>query len=226
MLFCLSACGVHQADLGSNGGKVVEKKRENLTSTSGEILSWIPNGYTGAIAIITEANSGDVLVQTWDQLLYRNEIYGFQVLLGEETKGRRIQDRGNLVERSWDFIVPAESEELADENNAGEVLKIKRTPLLAIEVMDLEAYQQLTWVGEYGISVKELVDADLLWNNDRFYFVMKVFTNVDHAELSDSLQYLKCEKDPDRQVYRNISCGNWVERLIGSRFSVFEQEKR
>jgi len=43
--------------------------------------AWIPKGYTGAIALITEANSGDVITQTGDQLLYRNEVYGFQVLL-------------------------------------------------------------------------------------------------------------------------------------------------
>ena len=43
--------------------------------------AWIPKGYTGAIALITEANSGDIITQTGDQLLYRNEVYGFQVLL-------------------------------------------------------------------------------------------------------------------------------------------------
>lgn len=41
----------------------------------------IPGGYTGAIAVITEANSGDIVIQTGDQLLYRNEMYRFQVLL-------------------------------------------------------------------------------------------------------------------------------------------------
>ncbi|MFC2696111.1 MAG: hypothetical protein ACFN4U_03630 [Candidatus Absconditicoccaceae bacterium] len=46
--------------------------------------AWIPKGYTGAIALITEANSGDIITQTGDQLLYRNEVYGFQVLLGFE----------------------------------------------------------------------------------------------------------------------------------------------
>lgn len=46
--------------------------------------AWIPKGYTGAIALITETNSGDVITQTGDQLLYRNEVYGFQVLLWSE----------------------------------------------------------------------------------------------------------------------------------------------
>ena len=52
--------------------------------------AWIPKGYTGAIALITEANSGDVITQTGDQLLYRNEVYGFQILLGSDWKGVRI----------------------------------------------------------------------------------------------------------------------------------------
>lgn len=52
--------------------------------------AWIPKGYTGAIALITEANSGDVITQTGDQLLYRNEVYGFQILLGKDWKGVRI----------------------------------------------------------------------------------------------------------------------------------------
>lgn len=52
--------------------------------------AWIPKGYTGAIALITEGNSGDVITQTGDQLLYRNEVYGFQILLGKDRKGVRI----------------------------------------------------------------------------------------------------------------------------------------
>ena len=52
--------------------------------------AWIPKGYTGAIALITETNSGDVITQTGDQLLYRNEVYGFQILLGKDRKGVKI----------------------------------------------------------------------------------------------------------------------------------------
>lgn len=53
---------------------------------------WIPEGYTGAIVVITEANSGAIVIQTGDQLLYRNEIYGFQILLGEDWKGVQIKE--------------------------------------------------------------------------------------------------------------------------------------
>ena len=42
------------------------------------------------IVVITEANSGAIVTQTGDSLIYRNEVYGFQVKLGKETKGVKI----------------------------------------------------------------------------------------------------------------------------------------
>ena len=42
------------------------------------------------IVVITEANSGAVVTQTGDSLIYRNEVYGFQVKLGKETKGGKL----------------------------------------------------------------------------------------------------------------------------------------
>lgn len=64
----------------------IEAEKEKTSPT------WIPEGYTGAIAVITEANSGDIIIQTGDQLLYRNEIYGFQILLGKDWKGVEIKE--------------------------------------------------------------------------------------------------------------------------------------
>lgn len=64
----------------------IEAEKEKNSPT------WIPEGYTGAIAVITEANSGDIIIQTGDQLLYRNEIYGFQILLGKDWKGVEIKE--------------------------------------------------------------------------------------------------------------------------------------
>ena len=40
--------------------------------------------------VITEANSGAIVTQTGYSLIYRNEVYGFQVKLGKETKGVKI----------------------------------------------------------------------------------------------------------------------------------------
>ena len=45
---------------------------------------------TTPIVVITEANSGAIVTQTGDSLIYRNEVYGFQVKLGKEWKGGQI----------------------------------------------------------------------------------------------------------------------------------------
>ena len=42
------------------------------------------------IVVITEANSGAIVTQTGDSLIYRNEVYGFQVKLGKETRGSKF----------------------------------------------------------------------------------------------------------------------------------------
>ena len=47
-------------------------------------------GDTTPIVVITEANSGAIVTQTGDSLIYRNEVYGFQVKLGKGWKGGQI----------------------------------------------------------------------------------------------------------------------------------------
>lgn len=47
-------------------------------------------GENTPIVVITEANSGAIVTQTGDSLIYRNEIYGFQVKLGKGWKGGQI----------------------------------------------------------------------------------------------------------------------------------------
>jgi len=47
-------------------------------------------GDTTPIVVITEANSGAIVTQTGDALIYRNEVYGFQVKFGKGWKGGQI----------------------------------------------------------------------------------------------------------------------------------------
>ena len=47
-------------------------------------------GENTPIVVIMEANSGAIVTQTGDALIYRNEVYGFQVRLGKETKGSML----------------------------------------------------------------------------------------------------------------------------------------
>ena len=50
----------------------------------------IPDWYTWAIAIVTEENIEEPIYQTWEQLLYINEVLWFQVLLWEERNWAKI----------------------------------------------------------------------------------------------------------------------------------------
>jgi hypothetical protein len=43
--------------------------------------------------LITEENKDEVIVMTGEELLYRNEVYGFQVKLGKAWKGVRIYQK-------------------------------------------------------------------------------------------------------------------------------------
>ena len=70
-------------------------------------------GDTTPIVVITEANSGAIVTQTWDSLIYRNEVYGFQVKLGKEWKGGQIgvqvyqyPDDNELKEADIVFTLP------------------------------------------------------------------------------------------------------------------------
>ena len=78
----LSGCGVLPQEEKTLSGGVAQQEE-----MSGAIVQ---TGDTTPIVVITEANSGAIVTQTGDSLIYRNEVYGFQVKLGKETKGVKI----------------------------------------------------------------------------------------------------------------------------------------
>ena len=84
-------------------------KEAKLTLTEGQKRT----GDATPIVIITKANSGAIVTQTGDSLIYRNEAYGFQVKLGKETKGGQIgvqvyqyPDDNELKEADIVFTLP------------------------------------------------------------------------------------------------------------------------
>lgn len=119
---------------------IIEQQETEIEAEPEETSpSWIPEGYTGAIAVITEANSGEVITQTGDQLLYRNEIYGFQILLGKETKSSEIQSSEDTILRSWDYNMSDDKENPRTEKLA----------LLGITAMEIPVYENMTGVGAF-----------------------------------------------------------------------------
>ena len=78
----LSGCGILPQEEKTLSGGVAQQE-----AMSGAIAQ---TGDTTPIVVITETNSGAIVTQTGDSLIYRNEVYGFQVKLGKETKGSKL----------------------------------------------------------------------------------------------------------------------------------------
>jgi len=96
----LSGCGVLPQEEKVLSGDISQTGNETELSPA-EALSWkeakltlaevqAQTGDTTPIVVITEANSGAIVTQTGDSLIYRNEIYGFQWKLGKGWKGGQI----------------------------------------------------------------------------------------------------------------------------------------
>ena len=119
----LSGCGVLPQEETVLSGDVLQTGNETELLPV-EALSWKEAKFNIAevqaqteentpIVVITEANSGAIVTQTWDSLIYRNEVYGFQVKLGKEWKGGQIgvqvyqyPDDNELKEADIVFTLP------------------------------------------------------------------------------------------------------------------------
>ena len=95
----LSGCGVLPQEEKVLSGDISQTGNETELSPA-EALSWKEAKLTLAevqaetrdttpIVVITEANSGAIVTQTGDSLIYRNEVYGFQ---GKDGKVGRLEE--------------------------------------------------------------------------------------------------------------------------------------
>lgn len=64
-----------------------------VSSGETEYFTW----YHWPVALVTEKNKDEIIVMTGDELLYRNEVYGFQVKLGKAWKGVKIYEERYTV---------------------------------------------------------------------------------------------------------------------------------
>ena len=119
----LSGCGVLPQEEKVLSRDISQMGNETALSLA-EALSWkeekfilaevrAETGDTTPIVVITEANSGAIVTQTGDSLIYRNEVYGFQVKFGKEWKGGQIgvqvyqyPDDNELKEADIVFTLP------------------------------------------------------------------------------------------------------------------------
>ena len=174
--------------------------------------------------IITKDNQFNIITQTGDELLYRNEIYGFELHLWPETKGLKIKEK--QTKWSSETIINCYAKLPNMENweiMKSETLLSKDFPnwqdVFAVHIVNPKEYNERRNTERFGWTMKDQVEKDTLGHQDWLYFVQSNHTNTSHDELSQIIPFLDCKVNPELNVYMDISCWNWLDRIIKQRFS-------
>lgn len=162
-----------------------EKLPAPIVSQQTEYLSW----YDGPVALITKENKDEVIVMTGEELLYRNEVYGFQVKLGKAWKGVRIyQKQHPWFPNQEGTVHPYLSFEMRNPDYTH-----LRWDVVGVEIMTSSTYEKLY----------ELCKENLDWmcdpsyyekarKNNTYYII--VWWNEQHDALYETFYpYLECE---------------------------------
>ena len=177
---------------------------------------------------ITKDNQFDIITQTEDELLYRNEIYGFELHLWPETKGLKIKEtqeeraRGTMINFyaklpdiwSWELnlIIDPLSTNFPNWDS-----------IFAVHIVISTEYNERRNTERFGWTLKDQVEEDTLGYQDWLYFVQSNHTNTSHDELSQIIPYLDCKAESEIDSYIYISCWNWLDRIIKQRFSLIKR---
>ena len=177
---------------------------------------------------ITKDNQFNIITQTGDKLLYRNEIYGFELHLWPETKGLKIKEK----QTKWSSETIINFYAKLPNMEKWEIMK-SETPLskdfpnwqdvFAVHIVNSTEYNERRNTERFGWTMKDQVEEDTLGHQDWLYFVQRNHTNVDHAELSETIPSLHCTVDSEINGYRDISCCNRLDRMIKQRFSLIKR---
>ena len=187
----LSGCGVLPQEEKVLSGDISQMGNETALSPV-EALSWKEAKLTLAevqaqigdntpIVVITEANSGVIVTQTGDSLIYRNEVYGFQVKLGKEWKGGQIggvrwwKDDISLVYFTLPYAYTGEFDGSINANVPVWMSPYSITVMLAalypIANYNKVGFWECYWVECEGEEVRREIERDTVGHNNRFYFV-------------------------------------------------------
>ena len=169
----LSGCGILPQEEKTLSGGVAQQE-----AMSGAIAQ---TGDTTPIVVITEANSGAIVTQTGDSLIYRNEVYGFQVKLGKEWKGGQIggvrwwKDDISLVYFTLPYAYTGEFDGSINANVPVWMSPYSITVMLAalypIANYNKVGFWECYWVEWEGEEVRREIERDTVGHNNRFYFV-------------------------------------------------------
>ena len=177
---------------------------------------------------ITKDNQFDIITQTGDELLYRNEIYGFELHLWPETKGLKIKETQEERARGTMINFYAKLPDIW----SWEIMK-SETPLsqkfpnwqdvFAVHIVNSTEYDKWLNTERFWTTMKKMVEKDTLGHQDWLYFVQSNHTNTSHDELSQIIPYLDCKAESEIDGYIYISCWNWLDRIIKQRFSFIKR---
>ena len=187
----LSGCGVLPQEEKVLSRDISQMGNETELSLA-EALSWkeakltfaevqAQTGDTTPIVVITEANSGAIVTQTGDSLIYRNEVYGFQVKLGKEWKGGQIggvrwwKDDISVVYFTLPYAYTGEFDGSINANVPVWMSPYSITVMLAalypIANYNKVGFWECYWVECEGEEVRKEIERDTVGHNNRFYFV-------------------------------------------------------
>ena len=187
----LSGCGVLPQEEKVLSGDISQTGNETELSPA-DALSWkeakltlaevqAQTGDTTPIVVITEANSGAIVTQTGDSLIYRNEVYGFQVKLGKGWKGGQIggvrwwKDDISVVYFTLPYAYTGEFDGSINANVPVWMSPYSITVMLAalypIANYNKVGFWECYWVECEGEEVRKEIERDTVGHNNRFYFV-------------------------------------------------------
>ena len=187
----LSGCGILPQEEKVLSGDISQTGNETELSPA-EALSWkeakltlaevqAQTGDTTPIIVITEANSGAIVTQTGDSLIYRNEVYGFQVKLGKGWKGGQIggvrwwKDDISVVYFTLPYAYTGEFDGSINANVPVWMSPYSITVMLAalypIANYNKVGFWECYWVECEWEEVRKEIERDTVGHNNRFYFV-------------------------------------------------------
>ena len=187
----LSGCRVLPQEEKVLSGDISQTGNETELSPA-DALSWketkltlaevqTQTGDTTPIVVITEANSGAIVTQTGDALIYRNEVYGFQVKFGKGWKGGQIggvrwwKDDISLVYFTLPYAYTGEFDGSINATVPAWMSPYSITVMLAMLYPTANynkvGFWECYWVECEGEEVRKEIERDTVGHNNRFYFV-------------------------------------------------------
>ena len=194
----LSGCGVLPQKEKMLSGEVAQQE-----AMSGAIAQ---TGDTTPIVVITETNSGAIVTQTGDSLIYRNEVYGFQVKLGKAWKGGQIgvaqtSEAASIQETYIIFNLPYDRK--GGIPNAGAISGMDRNSIWVGQII-IQSYENHEKTENYianlhkGKAYDAFFDEEtyssVLWKNNQYYFLGRPLSQKE-LELLFAWEYRKRDKD-------------------------------